>query len=360
MPKGQRRPARRRNWRFRIGMGVGVLLCFAAYQASHLQRPPVVEVQRGYRGTGLVTIFNPRTLASLTESNTLPDTVPYAGDEGMKAGTAYTNVRVLGDVSVGELTRLMISMTRSVAPNEGCAACHNLSDMSDDSLYTKVVGRRMLEMVRHINADWTQHVGQTGVTCYTCHRGQLVPPNVWFTNPGPKQAGGFSQIPAGKNHPSAMAGGSALPLDPFTPFLEQDNDIRVSSTTALRSADNRSIKQAEWTYALMMNFSQSLGVNCSFCHNTRSFYSWEDNPPQRATAWYGIRMVRDLNNAYLDPLHDTLPPERWGPALHDTPKVYCATCHNGVYKPLFGVSMARDFPELKGVPTTTTAARPAQ
>ena len=28
------------------------------------------------------------------------------------------------------------------------------------------------------------------------------------------------------------------------------------------------------------------------------------------------------------------------------PKVNCATCHNGVYKPLFGVGMAKDFPEL--------------
>ena len=30
----------------------------------------------------------------------------------------------------------------------------------------------------------------------------------------------------------------------------------------------------------------------------------------------------------------------------DSPKVNCTTCHNGVYKPLFGVSMAKDFPEL--------------
>jgi hypothetical protein len=26
--------------------------------------------------------------------------------------------------------------------------------------------------------------------------------------------------------------------------------------------------------------------------------------------------------------------------------VGCATCHKGTYKPLFGVSMAADFPEL--------------
>jgi photosynthetic reaction center cytochrome c subunit len=33
----------------------------------------------------------------------------------------------------------------------------------------------------------------------------------------------------------------------------------------------------------------------------------------------------------------------------DAPKVYCATCHQGVYKPLFGISIAKDFPELTKV-----------
>jgi photosynthetic reaction center cytochrome c subunit len=59
-------------------------------------------------------------------------------------------------------------------------------------------------------------------------------------------------------------------------------------------------------------------------------------------------MVRDLNNNYLDPLHATFPPARLG-LEGDSPKVNCATCHNGVYKPLFGVSMAKDFPELTTV-----------
>ncbi len=84
------------------------------------------------------------------------------------------------------------------------------------------------------------------------------------------------------------------------------------SQTALPAADHQSIKQTEWTYALMMNFSQSLGVNCTYCHNTRSFTDWDQSTPQRATAWYGIRMVRDLNTNYLDPLHSTFPPARLG------------------------------------------------
>jgi photosynthetic reaction center cytochrome c subunit len=343
---------------FRISIGLTALLVLPiVFAVSTLELPRKGSSQLGYRGTGLFTIYNAQAHDDLVAVNAVPESVPEADDEGPKAGTVYQNLKVLGDVRVGEFTRLMVSMAKWVAPDQGCAACHNLTNLADDSLYTKVVARRMLQMTRHINADWTTHVAQTGVTCYTCHRGQLVPQNIWFNNPGPPQAGGVVQMPAGKNHPSAAAGGSALPLDPLTPFLEQANDIRVSSTTALQTGDRKSIKQAEWTYALMMLFSKSLGVNCDFCHNTRSFYSWAVSPPQRATAWYGIRMVRDLNRAYLDPLHDTLPPNRWGSIVGDSPKVYCATCHNGVSKPLFGVSMAKDFPELTGPPAQQSASQ---
>jgi photosynthetic reaction center cytochrome c subunit len=66
-------------------------------------------------------------------------------------------------------------------------------------------------------------------------------------------------------------------------------------------------------------------------------------------------MVRDLNTAYLDALHDVFPPIRRGP-LGDAPKVSCATCHQGVAKPLFGASMLAGFPELAG-PVKPAAAQ---
>ena len=95
----------------------------------------------------------------------------------------------------------------------------------------------------------------------------------------------------------------------------------------------------------MMHMSQALGVNCTFCHNSRSFTDWSQSPPQRATAWHGIRMVREVNNNYLVPLQGVLPPERLGPA-GDAPKVNCETCHKGVNKPLQGVSMLADYAVL--------------
>jgi photosynthetic reaction center cytochrome c subunit len=323
----------------------GIVVAVAAVILFQTERPPMDSVQWGYRGTGMDEIYNPRFLATKGEENQIPASLPFLGDSGPKAGATYQNVKVLNDVSVGEFTRLMVSITTWVAPTQGCAYCHDTNNMASDAIYTKVVARRMLQMVRHINADWKTHVAATGVTCYTCHRGQPVPANIWFNNPGPVQAGGYAQTPAGKNHPTEVAGSSSLPFDPFTPYLEHDTDIRIVAQQALPGTDRQSIKQTEWTYALMMNFSQALGVNCTYCHNTRSFTAWDQSTPQRDTAWYGIRMVRNLNNEYLDPLRTVFPRVRLG-AEGDAAKVNCASCHNGVYKPLFGVAMAKDFPEL--------------
>jgi photosynthetic reaction center cytochrome c subunit len=303
------------------------------------------SIQRGYRGLGMQQIYNPRIIADELAINQAPASLPRLPDAGPKAGAVYKNVQILGDESVGNFTRLMASITNWVSPTQGCAYCHDVSNMASDSLYTKVVARRMIQMVQRVNSGWKNHVAETGVTCYTCHRGQPVPAKIWFHDPGGEQATGMAQAPAGKNHPTAVAGASSLPFDPFTPFLEGDADIRVQSAVALPGTNRTSIKQTDWTYSLMMNFSQSLGVNCTYCHNSRSWADWTQSPPQRLTAWYGIRMVRELNNEYLNPLHDVFPAARLGPT-GDSPKVNCATCHNGVYKPLFGVSMTKDFPEL--------------
>jgi photosynthetic reaction center cytochrome c subunit len=310
-------------------------------------RPPIHGEQTGFRGTAIDEITNPRTVAALRAENVLPAVLPPLPATGAPASKVYKNVQVLGDLSVGQFTRLMATITTWVAPKQGCAYCHDVKNMASDALYTKVVARRMVQMVQYINADWKQHVDGTGVTCYTCHRGQPVPARIWFDEPANVPGSGFAEALFDKNHPSAVVGDASLPNNPFTPYLEKSENIRVQATTALPVNDTQDIKDTEATYGLMMHISTSLGVNCTYCHNTRSFGDWSQSSPQRVTAWYGIRMVRSLNNDYLDKLHDVFPPYRLG-ALGDGPKLNCATCHQGVYKPLFGQSQLAGFPELQG------------
>ena len=313
------------------------------------ERFPMNTVQHGYRGTGMVQVYNPRTLETQDALNTAPAPLPAAATDGPRAKDVYKNVQVLGNLSAGEFVRVMTAMTNWVAPTEGCVYCHNPANFAEDTKYTKVVARRMVEMTRHINSDWKNHVAETGVTCYTCHRGNPVPAQVWFTAPPLDKGADFIGDLAGQNIAGKMVNLSSLPTDPLTPYLLEDKPIRVNGPTALPSGNRQSIKQAEWTYGLMTHMSNSLGVNCTYCHNSRSFQTWEGGPPQRVTAYYGIRMARDLNNDYMTPLTETFPPERKG-AGGDVAKVSCATCHQGAYKPLYGTSMLKEHPELAATP----------
>lgn len=313
------------------------------------ERFPMDTVQHGYRGTGMVQVYNPRILEKQDALNTAPPAIPAASPDGPKAKTLYKNVQVLGDLSGGEFIRLMTAMTSWVSPQESCIYCHNPANFAEDSKYTKIVARKMIQMTRQINSEYKNHVAETGVTCYTCHRGNPVPQQVWFTLPDQNKGADFIGDLAGQNTPGKLVNLSSLPTDPLTPYLLDDKPIRVNGTTALPSGNRQSMKQAEWTYGLMTHMSNSLGVNCTYCHNTRSFSSWENNPPQRVTAYYGIRMARDLNNAYMQPLTDTFPDNRKGPK-GDVAKISCATCHQGAYKPLYGYSMLKNHPELAATP----------
>ncbi|NBB82605.1 MAG: photosynthetic reaction center cytochrome c subunit [Alphaproteobacteria bacterium] len=307
------------------------------------------SVQTGYIGTGMVQTLNANTIdAQLASMAVPPEPYPIDGtQEGPLARDVYENVQVLGHLPAAQFSRLMAAITEWVSPEQGCAYCHgDGGNFAHDDLYTKVVSRRMFQMTMDINANWGDHVAPAGVTCYTCHVGENVPANIWFANERVEVA----EAPmigdlAGQNYPEPAVAYATLPSDPFTPFLVEDHEIRVLGDTSLPTGNNRSIKQTEWTYALMMHMSDSLGVNCTYCHNSRSVAEWDQSPPARATAWYGIRMVRELNNEYLIPLQSEYPDYRLGP-LGDAPKTSCATCHNGVYKPLFGANMLADYPGL--------------
>jgi photosynthetic reaction center cytochrome c subunit len=338
------------SWIFASLLGAALL--------AGCERPPVQSTQNGPRGSGMVQIANPRIAAAqLAAQPAVPELPPPGSNDGPKAKDVYQNVKVLGDLSVGEFTRHMLAITAWVSPEQGCTYCHG-ANLADDSLYTKVVARRMIEMNRHLNVDWAKHVGGAegaGVTCYTCHRGQPVPANIHFTAAEPKnnRVGPGMGNDAGQNKAEPSIALASLPYDPFTPYLLGEEPIRVQTTTALPTGNLASTKQAEWTYSLMNHMSKSLGVNCTFCHNTQSFQSW-NGPAQRVTAYHGIRMARDLNTAYLEPLTKTFPAHRLGPT-GDVAKVNCATCHQGVNKPLGGLAMAKNWPGL----LTTAVAAPA-
>jgi photosynthetic reaction center cytochrome c subunit len=338
-------------------LGTSVILAtLAGLLLTACEKPPMETVQRGYRGLGMEAVVNPRILEESVAQNMPVDALAEAPSVGPKASSIYKNVQILGDLNVAQFTRLMAAVTSWVAPqDQGCAYCHNQQDFADDSVYTKRVARVMFAMTQRANEDWKAHVGDTGVTCYTCHRGKPIPEYVWSKDPGPAMAERLA--PTGQNIASDTVAYASLPYDPLTPFLYEDHEIRAISNSALPQGSRVSIKQTEWTYSLMMHFSDALGVNCTHCHNSRSFFAWDQSPPERTKAWHAIRQVREMNKVFIDSTADILPASGKGP-LGDPLKVSCETCHQGAYRPLYGANMLKDYPSLSKLSGAARDAKP--
>lgn len=313
---------------------------------------PTGSRQTGPDGTGMALIKFESELAAWEAQGadyyTEPPWIPEGGEQ--RAGEVYENVQVLGDLTVDNFNRLMAAMTEWVSPEQGCAYCHvEEGGFASDDLYTKTVSRRMLIMTRAINAEWGGHVAPSGVNCYTCHRGRNVPSGIWFRRtPVAEAMSGWGAV---QNDPTPQTISTSLPSDALEKYLLEANVIKVHDLEPRVPSDPASGTEPTWqdterTYSLMNYVSDSLGVNCVFCHNSRAFYDPAQVTPQWANALLGIDMVREINNAHLLPAGELLPENRLGPVHADAPKAACRTCHKGVNKPVGGMDMVSDWPEL--------------
>jgi photosynthetic reaction center cytochrome c subunit len=343
------------------GAAAAILVGGIMFATAGWDLPPVSTQQSGYRGTAMEQVFDRETAARLAAANVLPPdslAIPPADPSEPKIKDLkeqYLNVQVLGDLTEAQFLAYMANITAWVAPKNlenPCSYCHNPENMAEEGLYTKTVSRRMIQMTNTINQEWQPHVGKTGVVCYTCHHGQPVPANIFFADAGPsKMKTTWLGYRNGQNVDGQYVGHTSLPTDALSAFLSGDREIRVHTLTALPNGNTKGTMDAEWTYGLMVHMSEALGVNCTFCHNSRAFNAWDESPPQRVTAWHGIRMARALNKTYLEPLLSVWPANRLGPT-GDAPKLNCATCHQGVNKPLAGQSM-QEF-NIGPLPATAT------
>jgi len=311
--------------------------------------------QTGPRGTGMSVPEFTMDLAAgdptVAGFFTSEPVVPRPGDQ--LAGAAYPDVIPdLANLTVANYDRLVDAM-------QEWTGIPTLFEGEEN--YQWVVARRMIQMTQNINENWVGHVqanAEVGVTCYTCHRGQAVPNNIWFRiSPVNENVAGWS---ANQNRVTMVSNYTSLPSDYLETYLLPDADGNYAQI-AVHDLESRVqqqpgdplTQQAERTYAFMNYFSNSLGVNCVFCHNTRAFYDPGQVTPQWATASLGIIMVQELNLDYLMPLRDVYPPERLGPVYADAPMAACRTCHQGYQQPLQGLNVIANWPEL-----ATTSGEP--
>ena len=353
------RPARLRSAPIVVGVIAFALFCVGLTVPPWVF-PPIESIETGPAAIEMVQFKDPDRVLPYSAK---PEPLEAPDNEGSpKATEVYQNVQVLTDVTDAEFTRLMLAMTEWVAPKQGCEYCHNLESeqgFADDSLYTKKVARRMLQMVRYINSKWPEHVAPSGVTCYTCHRGQNVPPWTWYRQEKPS---GDQFL--GKPRPWHLEAKTIRQFFPDVPYndylLAKHKSAQIQSTDPLVNrygqAEVAKEQDAEDLYLFMMQMAQSMGVNCTYCHNSRAFRDWSQSTPYRWIAYWGIRMARDLNSNYIEPMASVFPANRKGP-LGDPAKIACGTCHEGNNKPLGGYRLLDHY--LAGLTEDGKAPDPA-
>ncbi len=323
--------------------GVAVLVGALLVSVPRYDRPPLVSEDFGPAALELVTLTNPRTVVPY---NVVPEPLPAAEPGGPLATDVYKNVQVLKGVSQHEFDRLMVAMTQWIAPKQGCGFCHNVANYADDALYTDKVARRMLQMTMHINTTWGNHMAPVGVTCATCHRGENIPPRVWYRQPIPEHAGLLGKPrPWQTNAPTIR---QFFPTDGNQDWLVNDDDSHMEAQAALPGEKGSGVASEQTTesmYVMMMLWSDALGANCGLCHSSRALYDWKQSSPYRLVGLWGQYATQDINKNYLDPVATLLPRDQLG-QTGDAAKAECGTCHMGQVKPFGGYNVISHYPEL--------------
>lgn len=320
---------------------------------------PTQATQIGAPPTSLLVFENGQKRHPVPQSPPPALPPPDAATVRMVAG-GYKNVTVLSDLAPAEFMRLQQAITQWVAPQQGCAFCHAEGDYASDAKPQKIAARLMLQMTREINATWANHVAPAGVTCFTCHRGQAVPAETWFPQPAKPQ-----RPMVARQQPYYEAADTVRGFFPdagWSEYFLQDEPISAQSLSALPSGQVHASIVVKRIYEMMMQMSEDMGVNCTYCHNSRAFWDWSQSSPNRWTAYYAIGQIRKINNDYFlklaeqvpmtrERLHETglpvLPAEERG-VMAGNGFVVCATCHYSQPKPMGGADAIGDYKSLAG------------
>jgi photosynthetic reaction center cytochrome c subunit len=223
----------------------------------------------------------------------------------------------------------------------------------------QAVMRAMNVMTQTINTKWRSHVGAQGVTCFTCHRNQAIPPETWFPRVPKETPAMFARSENWDENAQTVR--RFFPDNGWALYFLQNEPIHVQSKTALRSATVAPELVAKRVYEFMMQMSDGIGVNCGYCHNSRALADWGQSTPNRWTGYTAIQMTRDIDQNYLIKRGDwvpqtreylkqnslVVPPDRR--VAHAAPGlVVCASCHYGHIKPDTGASPVQ--PRQAGLP----------
>ncbi|HMQ29996.1 MAG TPA: photosynthetic reaction center cytochrome c subunit family protein [Chloroflexaceae bacterium] len=313
-----------------------------------------------------------------------------AWNEGVQAGQAWVqanpntvNVQVLAGLSSAEVWTYMVQYV-SGGLGVGCQYCHDLNNFAADTYPQKISARNMLYLVSDVNANFIVDLPNwqgNYVQCATCHNNAPVNleavseqfvksvPDIPVVVDPLDENGAPITDPAAK--PEEIRGQVGLqdavlwyiynyqvwrPFDPADP--ESGRGSLALTLDGGRTQDQVTINQN------VMNLQAwSLGVGCTFCHNSRNFVGYELNTASNlANPLYGYNKLKAQRMMQLTtylaenwPTYGAVPKAEIPPALLGgaSPFSYqtlgdgqlynvpgCYTCHQGANIPRAAINQA--------------------
>jgi photosynthetic reaction center cytochrome c subunit len=244
------------------------------------------------------------------QPNTPPDGRPawlgqQAWVEGVQAGQDYiqrfpnpVNVQVLVGMNTSQIWQYM---TQYVSPalGVGCQYCHNINNFASEEYPQKANARAMLRLVNDVNSQFIVNLPNwkgNYVQCATCHNSQAVgmeafgeqfaksvPPIQVVVDPL-DQAGlpilDPAQKPEQVRDPLLLKDAILYYVANYQvwkPYDPADPDSGRGSL-ALTYEEGRTQDQVTVNQNVMNYMSWSLGVGCTYCHNSRNFVAYETDP----------------------------------------------------------------------------------
>ena len=231
----------------------------------------------------------------------------YVSSESTQAVQAYIaefpepqNAQVLTGMTTSEIWGFMTAYVAGGLQVD-CTYCHNINnfaadgaEIGDDTVAARKDNARLhLQMVADLNQNWLTQLNNiegkqpsgAQIICATCHLAEPLPV-AWPENL------------------HALPDDYRLPLDNLDVLLVTGNlDV--------------SLDAVQYNQHTMYHISESLGVGCTHCHNSRYFPSWEQ--PAKYYALTMLQMSQHIRDTYQESMNGQEPS--------------CYLCHRNQVRP---------------------------
>lgn len=293
-----------------ISVAVGIIVAVVTTATFWWVYSLVLAPERRAAAQAAATPWSPsdgiKVITSAQPNTPTDGRQPWLGEqawtEGVQAGQAWVqanpntvNVQVLAGMTSAQIWTYMQQYV-SAALGVGCQYCHNLQNFASDEYPQKIAARNMLYLVSDVNAEYIVNLPNwrgNYVQCTTCHNNapnnlesvgvQFIKsvPDILVTVDPLDENGVAITDPALK--PEALRQPISLQdsvlyyiynyfvWKPFDPAVPESG----RGALALTYDGGRTQEQVTINQNVMNYQAWSLGVGCTYCHNSRNFVGYE-------------------------------------------------------------------------------------